>query len=190
MKKSLKEKDETLFYDKCSFIVTAEVEDEDSIHHVILLPDFESTDALRKLLKPHSPNLNDEWGGRPRVNTNAEQIAGFVRDVGGMIGPAHAFTPFKAIFRENKYGSLLECYGSEANNVHFPTTWPNASSPIYDIEGPAPLEGPNCSRLFIWNIADDSLLKASYLSVSGHHPKDSGYHGPSGNPEPKSPLCV
>tara|TARA_R100001460_G_scaffold83686_4_gene124612 strand:- start:8289 stop:11741 length:3453 start_codon:yes stop_codon:yes gene_type:complete len=68
----------------------------------------------------------------------------------------------------------------EANNVHFPATWHNTSGQIYDLEGTAPLPGNNCTRLFIWNIADNSLLKASYLSVSGHHPKDSGYHGPSG----------
>jgi hypothetical protein len=68
----------------------------------------------------------------------------------------------------------------KANNVHFPATWPNASSVIYDFDGGAPLDGPVCSRLFIWNIADNSLLEASYLSVSGRHPRDSGYFGPSG----------
>jgi len=69
----------------------------------------------------------------------------------------------------------------QTNNVHFPATWPTTSSVIYDIDGTAPLEGPDCSRLFIWNIADESLLKASYISVSGVHPRDSGYHGPSGS---------
>jgi len=68
----------------------------------------------------------------------------------------------------------------QANNVHFPATWPNPSSVVYDLQGDDPLPGPNCSRLFIWNIADNSLLKASYLSVSGLHPRDSGYYGPSG----------
>ncbi len=119
LKRSLKEKDGVLVYEKCAFVITAEVEDQDSIHHVIIIPDFESADEFRKLLKPYSPNIDDEWGGRPRVNTSAEQIAGFVREIGGLIGPAHAFTPFKAIFRENKYSSLQECYKSEAGNIHF-----------------------------------------------------------------------
>ncbi len=132
LKKSLKEKDDILYFDKCAFVITAEVEDEDSIHHVILLPDFESTDDLRRHLKPHSPNLDHEWGGRPRVNTSAEQIAGFVRDVGGLIGPAHAFTPFKAIFRENKFGSLKECYKSESENIHFLELGLSADSEIAD----------------------------------------------------------
>jgi hypothetical protein len=68
----------------------------------------------------------------------------------------------------------------QANNVHFPATWSNTSSVAYDLEGDDPLPGPNCSRLFIWNIADNSLLKASYLTVSATHPRDSGYYGPSG----------
>tara|TARA_Y100001937_G_scaffold37513_1_gene53493 strand:- start:7750 stop:11208 length:3459 start_codon:yes stop_codon:yes gene_type:complete len=68
----------------------------------------------------------------------------------------------------------------ETNNVHFPATWHNASGIVYDIDGTAPLAGNNCTRLFIWNIADNSMLKASQLSVSGSHPRDSGYNGPSG----------
>jgi len=68
----------------------------------------------------------------------------------------------------------------EANNVHFPATWQNTSGYAYDIDGTSPLPGNNCTRLFIWNIADNSLLKASFLSVSAVHPRDSGYVGPSG----------
>jgi len=70
----------------------------------------------------------------------------------------------------------------QANNVHFPTTWHNTSGVIYDLEGTSPLPGDNCTRLFIWNIADNSMLKASYLTVSGLHPRDAGveYQGPSG----------
>lgn len=68
----------------------------------------------------------------------------------------------------------------KANNVHFPAGWSNTSALAYDLNGTEPLPGPDCSRLFIWNIADNSLLKASYLSVSGNHPRDAGYFGPSG----------
>lgn len=65
-------------------------------------------------------------------------------------------------------------------NVHFPCGWWNPSSVIYDISG-VDSGGPLCSRTFIWNIADNSLLNARYISVSGHHPADVGYHGPSGD---------
>ena len=37
-----------------------------------------------------------------------------------------------------------------------------------------------CSRLHIWNIADTSQLNAKYITVSGSHPRDAGYYGPSG----------
>jgi hypothetical protein len=68
----------------------------------------------------------------------------------------------------------------QANNVHFPAGWDNADAVVYDFYGNDPLPGPICSRLFIWNIADNSLLKSSYLTVSGFHPRDAEYSGPSG----------
>jgi len=71
-----------------------------------------------------------------------------------------------------------------AHNVHFPARYEgyHSSGYAYDIDGSNPLGGPNCTRLFIWNIAGDSTLEASYLSVSGNHPRDtsSHYFGPSG----------
>lgn len=68
----------------------------------------------------------------------------------------------------------------EVNNVNFPCGWWNSSGTIYDANGT--LESAvYCSRLFIWNIADNSLLNAKYLSVSSLHPRDAGYYGPSGS---------
>jgi len=68
----------------------------------------------------------------------------------------------------------------DVKNVHFPCGWANSSSVAYDFNGAAPLPGAFCSRLHIWNVADTSLLKASYVSVSGVHPIQAPYHGPSG----------
>ena len=99
---------------------------------------------------------------------------GFIYDGGGDAEDASAVTTGGMCVRAVE-NSLVQ-----ANNVHFPATWPITSSIIYDYNGDAPLDGPKCSRLFIWNIADDSLLKASYISVKGLHPRDSGYVGPSG----------
>lgn len=61
------------------------------------------------------------------------------------------------------------------NNVHFPVS-PNGSpldGHYYNASGDL------CDRFGIWNIADTSRLNASYLSVSGLHPADTIYHGPS-----------
>ena len=119
-------------HDSVAFIPTVEIEDADSIHQVVLLPDFESVERLRKLVKKNSPNLDHKWGGRPRVNLKGEELAGLVRDVGGMIGPAHAFTPYRAIFRENKYTSLKDCYGDETQHIHFIELGLSADSSIAD----------------------------------------------------------
>ncbi|MHA2425636.1 MAG: phosphotransferase, partial [Candidatus Thorarchaeota archaeon] len=132
IEKTLEEKDGVLSYDGISFIPTVEIEDTDAIHHVVLLPNFDSVKRLRKLVESSSPNLDHEWGGRPRVNLQAEEIAGHVRDVGGMIGPAHAFTPFRAIFREGKYDSIAACYRSEAEHVHFLELGLSADSEVAD----------------------------------------------------------
>jgi PHP family Zn ribbon phosphoesterase len=35
------------------------------------------------------------------------------------VGPAHAFTPYKSIFREGRYESIAACYGDEALRVCF-----------------------------------------------------------------------
>lgn len=119
LKKHLSLAEDVLRYEAVSFILTVEIEDNESIHHVVLLPDYDAVELLRKYLLPHSPNINDEWGGRPRVNLGGEGLAGFVRDAGGLIGPAHAFTPFRSIFRENKYTGLQSCYGTETPHIHF-----------------------------------------------------------------------
>lgn len=60
-------------------------------------------------------------------------------------------------------------------NVHFPlgTNSSNLDGIYYNASGSA------CDKLMIWNIADTSKLNASYLSVSGLHPADTIYHGPS-----------
>ncbi len=111
--------DGVLLYGDVAFILTVEVEDRDAVHHLVLLPDFEAVGTLRQLLAPHSPDIDSEWGGRPRVSLRGEELAGCVRDAGGMIGPAHAFTPFRSLFREGRYSSLRECYGDETQQIHF-----------------------------------------------------------------------
>ncbi len=115
-----------------AFIPTVEIEDNESIHHVILLPDLDAVETLRLNIKPYSQNLDNEWGGRPRVNVGGEDLAAFVRDAGGLIGPAHAFTPFKSIFRENRHTSLETCYGEETRNIHFIELGLSADSEIAD----------------------------------------------------------
>ncbi len=132
LQSNLEDSDTGLCHDSISFILTTEIEDAESIHHLVILPDFESVDHLRRLLKHSSPNLDHEWGGRPRVNLKGGELAGLVRDCGGLIGPAHAFTPYRSIFREGRYDSLKGCYQEEAPHVRFIELGLSADSELAD----------------------------------------------------------
>ena len=90
-------------------IPTAEVEDQKRVHHLILMPDFEGFSQLRTMLIPFSRDILT--GGRPHVHLQGSRIAEMVHSLGGMIGPAHAFTPWTSLFAY--YDHINECYGGE-----------------------------------------------------------------------------
>ena len=120
LEKNLKKDDYgAFFYKDVYFILQTEVEDRDSVHEVVFFPDFSTVREVQKKLKPYSKNILDEWGGRPRVNLAPAELVDIITDNGAIIGPAHAFTPFKAIFRQNKYKTLEDCYQDAAKKVKF-----------------------------------------------------------------------
>ncbi len=120
MESNLKnEKDGSFSYKDVFFILQTEIEDIESIHHVVLIPNFNSVKEIQNKLKSHSKNILNEWGGRPRVNLSPPELVDIISDCGGIIGPAHAFTPFKAIFRQGKFETLKNCYQDATKNVHF-----------------------------------------------------------------------
>ena len=150
MKKNLKRnQDGSISYKDTYFILQSEIEDEESIHHVVLFPDFDTILEIQKKLTPYSKNIKDEWGGRPRVNLSPGAIVDLVTDFGAAIGPAHAFTPFKAIFRQNKFENLEECYEGATKRVSFLELGLSANTELAD-------------RL-------DSLKNVSFLSNSDAH---------------------
>jgi uncharacterized protein (TIGR00375 family) len=114
-----KDKDGAYSYKGVNFVLQTEIEDVENIHEVVLLSDFDSVREVQKKLHPHSKNILDEWGGRQRVNLSPAEIVDIITDSGGVIGPAHAFTPFKAIFRQNKFKTLEECYQDAVKKVSF-----------------------------------------------------------------------
>ncbi|MBY8984094.1 MAG: hypothetical protein KGD65_03415 [Candidatus Lokiarchaeota archaeon] len=147
-----KEKDGSYSYKDVYFILQTEVEDMESIHHVILFPDFNSVKEIQNNLKSYSKNILDEWGGRPRVNLPPPELADIISDSGGIIGPAHAFTPFKAIFRQGKFETIKECYQDAANKVYFLELGLSANTDLADKLG--------------------SLKNVSFLSNSDAHSQD------------------
>ena len=114
-----KNEDGAFFYKDIYFILQTEIEDKESIHQVVLFPDFHSVREVQRKLVPHSKNILGEWGGRPRVNLSPAELVDITTDSGCLIGPAHAFTPFKAIFRHAKFKSLEKCYQDAAKKVYF-----------------------------------------------------------------------
>lgn len=113
------EKNGALSYKDAFFILQTEIEDQESVHEIVLFPDFNAVREVQKKLSPYSKNMLDEWGGRPRVNLPPAELADIVTDSGALIGPAHAFTPFKAIFRQGKFATLEECYKDSTKKVSF-----------------------------------------------------------------------
>jgi len=114
-----KENDGSFSYKGVFFILQTEIEDMESIHHVLLFPDFNSVKEIQNKLEPHSKNIFGEWGGRPRINLSPPALVDIISDSGGIVGPAHAFTPFKAIFRQGKFESIKDCYQDASNKVYF-----------------------------------------------------------------------
>ncbi len=114
-----KKQDGAYCYKDIYFILQTEIEDQESVHEVVFFENFDMVRTLQKKLEPYSKNLLDEWGGRPRVNLSPAELADIVSDEGALIGPAHVFTPFKAIFRQNKFETLEECYSDAAKKIKF-----------------------------------------------------------------------
>jgi len=99
--------------DGTSFVLSTEVEDWRRVHHLLLFPSLDSARAFSLLLAPHSPNL--ERDGRPKTGLSGAEIAQAADQVNALIGPAHAFTPWTALYAYHH--SLQECY--QGAPIHF-----------------------------------------------------------------------
>jgi uncharacterized protein (TIGR00375 family) len=97
------------------FVLSVEVEDSSRVHHLIFLPDIAKAEELQEAFTPYSTNLSTD--GRPRLHLNGSEIADHVLEAGGLLGPAHAFTPWTGIFAY--FRSLTECYQEKAQQIRF-----------------------------------------------------------------------
>jgi uncharacterized protein (TIGR00375 family) len=85
-----------------------EIEDSKRVHHVILAEDLAQFDQLRDLIAGTCKSFQSS--GRPHVYLSGEEIANAAHDVGALIGPAHAFTPWTAMYAY--FDSVAACYGT------------------------------------------------------------------------------
>lgn len=84
-----------------------EIEDKNRVHHVILAQDPAQFGQLRDLLEGTCKSF--VTAGRPHVYLTGEQIANAAHDAGMLVGPAHAFTPWTAMYAY--FDSVPACYG-------------------------------------------------------------------------------
>ncbi|NPB02253.1 MAG: TIGR00375 family protein [Methanopyri archaeon] len=111
------------------FVPTVEVEDENRVHHLVILPDLETAEDLREELARFSPDIDEE--GRPHVRMSAEELAEVLSERECLFGPAHAFVPWTSVFKE--YDSLRDCYGRYVRNVDFVELGLSADSDYADM---------------------------------------------------------
>jgi uncharacterized protein (TIGR00375 family) len=90
-------------------IPSSEVEDRDRVHHLILAEAFEAFEDLADRFSPSAPSIASM--GRPHLRLGGEEIAREVHEAGGLVGPAHAFTPWTSLYAS--FDHVRECYGSE-----------------------------------------------------------------------------
>jgi len=95
-------------------VPTAEVEDGSRIHHLIIMEEFDQFAELRKRFLTYEGGHHCERSGRPQIRASAEAIAAEVHDCGGLIGPAHAFTPWTGLY--GCHDSVHDAYGDEQIN--------------------------------------------------------------------------
>ena len=105
----------TFELDKTRFILSCEVEAQKRVHHLLYFPSFSAAEDFKERIRPKSKNI--ETDGRPNVNMSGEELAQIAKDVDALIGPAHAFTPYTAIY--SSFNSLKECYGDLVDYVSF-----------------------------------------------------------------------
>ncbi len=97
------------------FVLTTEVEDINQVHHLLIVPSVSKAEELYEFMKPYSKDIDSD--GRPNVRLNGEEIAQAAKDAGALIGPAHAFTPWTAMYAY--HDSLSDCYGDMASLIYF-----------------------------------------------------------------------
>jgi uncharacterized protein (TIGR00375 family) len=178
---------------KTKFTVTAEVEDAQRVHHIILFPSIESAENLYEKFKRHSSDIDRD--GRPHLRINAKEIVDFSREVDAMVGPAHAFTPWTSMYKT--YDSIKDCYGDNLKYIHFLELGLSADTDMADLipelsditfmtnsdcHSPWPHRlGREFNRIdltdsFSFSDVRNSIINHKFVLNAGLNPKEGKYH--------------
>ncbi len=112
--KKLKEDNGVFRLNEAFFVLTTEVEDMNQVHHLLIVPSISKAEELYECMKPRSNSIDSD--GRPNVRMDGAEIAQAAKDAGALIGPAHAFTPWTAMYAY--HNSLKDCYGDMADYIY------------------------------------------------------------------------
>jgi uncharacterized protein (TIGR00375 family) len=95
----------------CDFILTAEIEAKNRVHHLLIIPNIEiAREISEKLI-----SKNKKKDGRPRVKLDGSQVKDLAREHGCLFGPAHAFTPWTGMYKT--FNSVYDCYGGDPDFI-------------------------------------------------------------------------
>jgi uncharacterized protein (TIGR00375 family) len=97
------------------FILSTEIEDKNRVHHLLFFPSLSAVEMFKQEIQTKSKNL--ETDGRPNVSLDGVELASLAKDADALIGPAHAFTPWTAMYAYHP--SLRGCYGDLTDYISF-----------------------------------------------------------------------
>jgi len=89
------------------------------VHLVILMPSQEAAEKFSNILDKKGFNIRSD--GRPILGIDSEEILKMVLDIApdAMLIPAHAWTPWFAIFgSQSGFDSVEECFGENAKHIY------------------------------------------------------------------------
>ena len=101
------------------------------VHHCILAPDFAAVDKIVASLEGMGKNLKSD--GRPILGLDSKDLLKLVLDASPkcMLIPAHAWTPWFAIFgSESGFDSLQECFDELTPHIHAIETGLSSDPPM------------------------------------------------------------
>ena len=112
------------------FIIGTEIQCSSRVHHLIYLPDLSSAETLKA--KFEGKGIMDSWGcGRPVLRMTGEEMAEKVFESGGIIGPAHAFTPYYSVYAH--FDGLKGLYGRHWEEIKFLELGLSADTDLADL---------------------------------------------------------
>lgn len=112
--KAASQSDEEIQIGNTFFIPTTEIEDRKRVHHLLILPSISKAEELAERLDRFGDLAAD---GRPTVALDGCELAEIAKDLGALIGPCHAFTPWTALYAY--HNSLKSCYGDMTDYISF-----------------------------------------------------------------------